>query len=90
MPEDIRLSIILPSYNCSETLSLRVPILQAYLRCLKIPYEIIIADDGSSDGGETQKVVKPLGCVYVANPSNMGKGEGGAPHFLDTLRASEL
>lgn len=75
MPEDIHLSIILPSYNSSEVLSQRVPVLQDYLRNLKIPHEIIIADDGSRDGGETLKVVKALGCVYVANPSNMGKGE---------------
>ncbi|MEE9217076.1 MAG: glycosyltransferase, partial [Anaerolineales bacterium] len=52
----------------------RVPILQAYLRGLKMPHEIIIADDGSRDADDTQKVVKALGCVYVVNPSNMGKG----------------
>ena len=75
MPEDIHLSIILPSYNSAEVLSQRVPILQAYLRGLKIPHEIIVADDGSRDGSETQQVVKALGCVYAANPSNMGKGE---------------
>lgn len=75
MPEDLQLSIILPSYNSSDTLSRRVPVLQAYLRSLKVPHEIIIADDGSRDGGDTQNVARALGCVYVANPSNMGKGK---------------
>ncbi len=75
MPEDTNLSIILPAYNCSEVLSIRVPVLQDYLLNLEISHEIVIADDGSKDGGATQKVAKALGCVYVANPSNVGKGE---------------
>ena len=75
MPEDIVVSIVLPSYNSSQALSLRVPLLQSHVRDMKISNEIIIADDGSTDGGDTHTVAKTLGCVYVANALNTGKGE---------------
>lgn len=75
MSDDIVLSIVLPSYNSSNSLSLRVPLLQSHLRDMRISHEIIIADDGSADGGDTQAAAKTMGCVYVSNPSNLGKGE---------------
>ena len=74
MPE-IQLSIIVPSYKSSQILSQRIPVLQAYLGDLKMSHEIIIADDGSRDEGATQRVAEELGCVYVANPFNRGKGQ---------------
>lgn len=75
MADGIMLSVILPAYNCAEALSVRLPVLQDYLQTLGVPHEIIVADDGSTDGGETKKVAEALCCVYVANPWNMGKGE---------------
>ena len=33
-----------------------------------------MADDGSEDGGETARVAERLGCGYVRNPVNQGKG----------------
>jgi len=71
----MNLRIILHSFNCSDVLSRRVRILQDYLSKLKISHGIVTADDGSNEGGKAQRLVKVLGCVYVANPANMGKGE---------------
>src|SRR5215211_5015579 len=72
--DDVKLSMILPSYNGAETLARHVPVLQQYLRHLGITWEIVIADDGSDDAGATQQAAGRLGCVYVGNPVNQGKG----------------
>ncbi len=45
-----------------------------YLSQLGASHEVIVADDGSEDGGETARVAERLGCGYVRNPVNQGKG----------------
>lgn len=72
--DDIPLSIILPAYNCAHTLSERLPNLVAYLDTLGVRHEIIIVDDGSHDQGKTRIVADQFGCIYVSNPTNLGKG----------------
>jgi dolichol-phosphate mannosyltransferase len=46
------LSAIVPVYNERESLPALVEELRAALRPLGIPYEIVLVDDGSTDGGE--------------------------------------
>lgn len=70
----VRLSIVLPAYNGAEILARHVPILQQYLVHLGGSSEIVVADDGSDDGGATARVAGELGCLYVRNPVNQGKG----------------
>lgn len=68
------LSVVIPSYNSASVLKNNVPYLQSYLQGRGFAYEILIVDDGSSDEGETRRVTAALGCTYVKNPVNMGKG----------------
>src|SRR5438552_290172 len=70
----VRLSMVLPAYNGAEILAKHVPTLQQYLAHLKITSEIVVADDGSEDGWATAEVAARLGCLYVRNPVNQGKG----------------
>lgn len=72
--DEVKLSMVLPSYRGAATLGRHVPVLQQYLRHLGISWEIVVADDGSDDGGATAEVAARLGCVYVCNPVNEGKG----------------
>lgn len=71
---DVTLSIVLPSYNDGELLARHVPGLLDYLQQLGVSHEVVIADDGSKDDGRTRDVASELGCRYVANPVNQGKG----------------
>lgn len=67
-------SLILPSYHAAESLSQQGPALLTYLDGLGKPYEVIVADDGNNDAGQTRRVAQQLGCRYVANPTHQGKG----------------
>lgn len=69
------LSVIIPSYNSASVLKNNIPLLQTFLSAKSYAYEILIVDDGSTDSGLTQKVVEDLGCQYLKNPVNIGKGE---------------
>ncbi len=70
----MHLSIIIPSFKGSKTLRNNIPGLISYLKQKELIFEIIIVDDGSNDNGETQKVANELNCVFLENPTNMGKG----------------
>ena len=69
-----KLSLILPTYKGAEMLRENLPGLIAYLSDLSLSYEIIIVDDGSQDGGETERVAQEFGCRFFANVKNAGKG----------------
>lgn len=69
------LSIIIPCYNCEKTLEEAVK--SCYTQNLTIPYEIILVNDGSTDG--TQKVTEQICQKYpyikcIAHDKNMGGG----------------
>lgn len=68
------LSVIIPSYKSASVLRNNIPYLQAHLRAKGYEHEILVIDDGSDDNSLTQKAVEELGCTYLANPVNMGKG----------------
>jgi dolichyl-phosphate beta-glucosyltransferase len=67
-------SIIIPSYNNSATLRKHLPGLIHWMKDKAIPFELIVVDDGSEDQGDTASVAEELGCVYIRNNSNQGKG----------------
>lgn len=70
-----RLSCVLPCLNECENLRVLLPILQARLERLCTSWEIIIADDGSTDGTAAlmaEWTARP-GCRYVQLSRNFGK-----------------
>lgn len=72
--EHLKLSIIIPAYKGASVLKGNVPGLVDWLRQSGISYEIIIVDDGSQDKGATRAVADELGCKFLANEINLGKG----------------
>ena len=74
MTESTLLSVVLPSYRGAAVARTHVPLLLDHLRRSRISFEILLVDDGSEDSGATESVARELGCVFLCNPHNMGKG----------------
>src|SRR3989442_15897853 len=72
--DGVLLSVVVPAYRSAAVLERHLPVLFSYLESLKITYEVVVSDDGSDDGGATRRISERLGCVYVANEQNRGKG----------------
>lgn len=72
-----RLSVVIPVYNETDRLGRTVPELLEYLHAASYPYEIVIVDDGSTDGtavlAEDLLRIEPDFRV-LAQPENRGKG----------------
>ena len=70
----MRLSVLIPVHNERQTLD---TIVERVMKVAK-PYEIIVVDDGSSDG--SRRIAEQLQKKYpeslraIAHPHNMGKG----------------
>jgi dolichol-phosphate mannosyltransferase len=56
--ENPEISVVVPVYNEEESLPILIPKLIEVLNDLKIPYEVIFVDDGSSDG--SWKILKEM------------------------------
>jgi glycosyltransferase involved in cell wall biosynthesis len=70
-------SFIIPAYNESERLATSLPKVFAYIRERQIQAEVIVVNDGSSDG--TAEIARSFASRYPAtrlleNPGNRGKG----------------
>ena len=70
--EDAFVSVVVPAYNEERTLGEVIPRTHKTLQDPGIPYEIIVIDDGSTDG--TAKIVARSGAILVSNGQNRGKG----------------
>ncbi len=68
------LSVVLPAFRAADLIARHVPPLRAHLDARKVAHEIVVADDGSDDGGETRRIAEQLGLGYVAHDRNRGKG----------------
>lgn len=67
------LSIVIPMYNEKPRIASSVETIRAYLETLQMPYEIIVVDDGSTDGSAAALADVPDVCVISYQP-NRGKG----------------
>ncbi len=69
-----RLSVVIPSYNESRRLPDTLEKIQAFLEERDWPWEVVVSDDGSTDG--TPELVRDRfpGCLVVAAGRNEGKG----------------
>jgi glycosyltransferase involved in cell wall biosynthesis len=67
-PGSARASLVLPAYN--EEAGLRATL--AAVAALDYPLEVIVVDDGSSDG--TAATAQGAGVVVARHPANRGKG----------------
>jgi len=76
--EECRLSVVVPAYNEARRIVEPLRRIDAYLQAHGLPAELIVVDDGSTDG--TADVVRRLGTELgnpvrvVASTANRGKG----------------
>jgi len=70
---DVELSIVMPCLNEAETLAACISKAQAYLAASQVHGEVIIADNGSTDG--SQDIAQSLGARVVSIPE---RGYGAA------------
>ena len=76
-PEDrsVDLSVVIPAYNETERIIPTIGAFAAHLAGIGLAWELIVSDDGSSDGTVELVQSLPLANVRVmAAPSNEGKG----------------
>lgn len=73
MPNVLELSIVMPCLNEAETLGICIQKAQRFLNTNTIAGEIIIADNGSTDGSQT--ITKQNGAILIKVPK---KGYGNA------------
>jgi glycosyltransferase involved in cell wall biosynthesis len=66
------ISIVLPAYNEAEAIEPQVAQIREVMGRLSIGAELIVVDDGSSDG--TGELAAKAGARVVANPQNAGYG----------------
>ncbi len=74
-PNEIELSIVMPCLNEVQTLGTCIEKAQKYLRNNKVCGEVVIGDNGSTDG--SQVLAEKLGARVIAVPT---KGYGAALH----------
>ncbi|WP_426416287.1 glycosyltransferase family 2 protein [Aestuariirhabdus sp. LZHN29] len=63
MPTNIQLSIVIPCYNCRDTINSTVQFIRSQILETHPPLEIILVDDGSSD--TTPQILKKLSDPYT-------------------------
>ena len=78
MPENVRLSVIIPAFNEELRLAGTLRTVDSYLAAQRYESEIIVVDDGSSDGtlriARACKTVKSLRVYQHSDSANHGKG----------------
>jgi glycosyltransferase involved in cell wall biosynthesis len=70
------LSFIIPAYNEAECLERNIKKLNRYLESLKVDYEIVIAEDGSTDGSDeiAERLSHANRIRHVHCDERLGKG----------------
>ena len=71
--QSLKYSIVIPAYNEESVIANTLTAVQEFINSEKIPAEIIVVDDGSSD--KTREIVAKYNVRLVPHPQNMGKGQ---------------
>lgn len=66
------LSVVIPAYNEEGRLERTLEKLQNFLKSRPGGFEVVVVDDGSSDG--TAAMAENYGCRVIRHPCNLGKG----------------
>lgn len=77
MKNDIYLSVVIPAYNEAKRIGTTLRKIHEYLLKKDYQYEIIVVDDGSTDGtcGLVRKITQQIPCIrLLQNEVNRGKG----------------
>ncbi len=86
MPQDVEVSVIVPTYNERENVKRLIRALHETMTERGIPYEIVVVDDSSPDG--TAEAVRSLSQIYnvrlIVRPGKLGL----ASAILDGMRAA--
>lgn len=72
LPVQPKISIVIPCLNEEPALKLLLPQIHEIMGKLRLPYEVIVVDDGSSD--KTADVAQKNYANVLINPHNQGKG----------------
>ncbi|MGB5838480.1 MAG: glycosyltransferase family 2 protein [Albidovulum sp.] len=70
--EGMALSVVIPAYNEEGAVRATIDTVRDALEPLKIPYEIIVVDDGSDD--KTLEIARDAGATVDSNQVNTGYG----------------
>jgi len=76
-PNDIRLSVVIPTYNRASRIAASLETVLSYLAAKPFTAEIVVVDDGSSDGTADAARAALAGCVLsrvIGRERNLGKG----------------
>ena len=65
-------TIIIPAYNEARAIGPVLEHIQSVMAACEFPYQLLVVDDGSTDG--TADVVRDKGVAVVCNPQNRGYG----------------
>jgi dolichyl-phosphate beta-glucosyltransferase len=74
---DLKLTVVVPVYNETKRMGERLPQLLAFLHTQDYPYEIVVVDDGSTDGTPElarQMLEGEARATVLEQPRNRGKG----------------
>jgi dolichyl-phosphate beta-glucosyltransferase len=77
LPPDTSLSIVIPAYNEARRLPETLEKIAAYVEARPFPLEVLVVDDGSTDGtaeAARQAAARWPGIGLLKNPGNCGKG----------------
>jgi glycosyltransferase involved in cell wall biosynthesis len=66
------ISVVIPAYNEEKTIGILIEETIQVMDALGMPYEIIVADDGSTD--RTKEIASKYKATVISNGRNQGKG----------------
>ncbi len=74
---EVKLSVIIPSYNEERRLPKTLKAVNDYLRKQSYEYEVLVVNGGSTDGTErvVKDVMREMPSLKILNTANIGKGD---------------